>query len=556
MSRMDAIIAPQASVTPAPRPEPAAAPEAPARPAFVPMAWHRALGYFAASAILALTQGLGQGFITANLPQIGGDLGATTNQSLWLMAAYMAPRASLPLLLIKIRTQYGLRRFAEVGIVVYVLVAALSFLVTDLSSAVAVQFVSGCASAPLSTLAFLYMLEPLPPERKINVGLAGALTFIMLGSPLARVLSPALLGDGGWTPIHIFGLGMALISLACVFLLPLAHQPRARVIAALDLISYGLIALCFGGLTVAFLMGAQLHWLQTPWLGVTLAVALACGAAAVAIELNRAAPLLDIRWLTSPAMLHLTGVLLLFRIILSEQTAGAPGLFRTLGMGPVQLVPLFWIVVAGSLLGGLIAGLLLKPGREPYFHMAALLLVAVGAGMDSQSTTLTRPAQMFLSQGMIALAGGLFLAPAMLTGMMRALAKGPTYILSFIIVFLSTQSIGGVLGSGLFGTFITQRQALHMHVLGEELVRTDAEVTATIGAVTRQLMPQVGDAAQSTAQAVTGIVSTVATQATVMAYNDAFLLLSIIAGSALVLLISHLLVLRWISWRRPAPVAA
>ncbi len=520
------------------------------------MPGRRTAGYFVASAVLALTQGLGQGLITANLSQIGGDLGATTNESMWLLAAYMAPRASLPLLLIKIRTQYGLRTFAEFGIVIYVLVAALSFLIVDLQSAVAVQFISGCASAPLSTLAFLYMLEPLPPAKKINVGLAGALTFIMLGTPLARVLSPALLSDGGWAPIHALGLGMALVSLCFVFVLPLVPQPRAKVISILDIVSYGLIAIAFGGLTVAFLMGSQLFWTETPWLGWVLAVALAAGAAAVAIELNRKAPLLDIRWLSSPAMLHLTGVLLLFRIILSEQTAGAPGLFRVLGMGPQQLSPLFWVIVAASLLGGLIAGLLLKPGREATFHMVALALIAVGAFMDSQSTVLTRPAQMYLSQGMIALAGALFLPPAMLSGLLRALAKGPTYLLSFIIVFLSTQRIGGVMGSGLFSTFVTHRQAFHMHVLGEELSRTDPAVAQTIGAVTQAYAPTIGDAGLRTAQAVSGIVSSAATQAYVMAYNDAFLLLSIIAAVSLALLISHRVTASWFAQRRTAALAA
>ena len=53
-------------------------------------------------------------------------------------------------------------------------------------------------------------------------------------------------------------------------------------------------------------------------------------AIAVAVELNRSAPLLDIRWLVSPAMLHLTATLFLFRLILSDQSAGAPRMFQVL----------------------------------------------------------------------------------------------------------------------------------------------------------------------------------------------------------------------------------
>ena len=75
--------------------------------------------------------------------------------------------------------------------------------------------------------------------------------------------------------------------------------------------------------------------------------------------------------------------------------------------------------------------------------------------MDSRATNLTRPGEMYLSQAMIAFAGALFLPPAMASGLMSALKKGPNYILSFVIVFLTTQSLGGLLGSAVFGTFMT-----------------------------------------------------------------------------------------------------
>ena len=130
---------------------PTPAPTAPAPVVHPPLPVPQALAYMGAAVMLALSQGLGQGFVSANIPQIAGDLGITTTQASWLMAAYMIPRASLPLLLIKIRTQYGLRRFAEVGIIAYVAVALASVWMQDFRSAVVLQALSGAAAAPLST---------------------------------------------------------------------------------------------------------------------------------------------------------------------------------------------------------------------------------------------------------------------------------------------------------------------------------------------------------------------------------------------------------------------
>lgn len=187
--------APPAAPTPPPVAPP---PVAPSPPPFVPMPMPRALAYISASITIALTQGLAQGFLSTNIPQIAGDLGTTATQATWLMAAFLIPRASLPLILMKVRDQYGLRNFAEISIVIYLLVALLSFAILDLRSALLVQFFAGMASAPLSTLAFLYALEPLPPAWKMRLGLPLVMTCFTLGPLLARVISPRLMGDLGW----------------------------------------------------------------------------------------------------------------------------------------------------------------------------------------------------------------------------------------------------------------------------------------------------------------------------------------------------------------------
>ena len=530
----------------------AAATTAPALPSYRLGA---SLAYIAAAIVIGLTQGLAQGFVITNIPQIAGELGVTATQATWLTVAFMAPRASMPLLLIKIRTQYGLRRFAEVAIVVYLVMALAALAISDLRSALVMQVLAGMASAPLSTLAFMYMLETLSPKWKMRLALPVVLAITSLGSSLARVISPALLADAGWQTLHLMTLGMAAVSLALVYYLPLTSPPRLRVIAPLDLLSWVLIAIGFGGLTAVFSMGAIHWWTDTPWLGWVLAMAIVALTLAVVIELHRKAPLLDIRWLASPAMLHLTVTLLLFRLILSEQSSGAPRMFQALGVIQDQLVPLFGVISAGTVIGALLLIPVMTPGRVPLFHLIALALVAIGAWLDSQSTMDTRPAQMMLSQGMIACAGSLFLAPAMMRGLLSALARGPNYILSFIIIFVSTQSLGGVIGSGMFTTFINHRQALHLQVMRERLTAADPMTLHEIAHRAAALAPQIADAGTRKAQALAQIAQDASSQAYVMAYNDAYLLTALVALTALCLLVLHLF-RDWLAARCwPAPAA-
>ncbi|MBS3647213.1 MFS transporter [Pseudaminobacter sp. 19-2017] len=495
-----------------------------------------------ASVLLALTQGLGMNLVSANLPQVQGALGATTNEAMWLVAAYMAPYASLSLLLIKVRTQFGLRNFAELAILAFLLVSVLHLFVDDLRSAIIVRFFSGVVAAPLSALAFLYMLEPLPQAKKLNLGLSLALTNLALAPAVARLISPTLLDIDLWHGLHVMEIAIAMMAFAAVYLLPLAPQPRAKVIQPLDVVSYLFIAIGFGLTAMVMTVGRFYWWFEAPWLGLMLFGAIIAVTCAAVIELNRANPLLDIRWLASREVLHFTAALLIFRIVLSEQTSGAFGFFQILGLQNGQMATLSWIILATTIAGGLACAAVMKPGREPAIHMVALSLLAAGAYMDSQATNLTRPAEMYLSQALIAFAGALFLPPALASGLMSALKKGPNYILSFVIVFLTTQSIGGSLGSAVVGTFVTWRSKFHYQALAEHIMPTDPVVAQRIAQLSVAYGRLLTDGTLMKTQGLILLNQQVTREANVLAYNDAFLAIALLAAFALSALVVHVAV--------------
>jgi MFS family permease len=522
------------------RQEPQAPPAPPAAPVLMP--WPRAALYMLTSLLLSLTQGLGMNLAAANLPQLQGSLAATTSEVTWLIAAYMAPNVSLSLILVKVRAQFGLRNFAELSILLFVLVMLLHIFVRDLQSAFVVRFFSGIAAAPISTLAFLYMLEPLPPAKKLSIGQPLVLTNIALGAPLARLISPDLLMLGDWHGLYLFEIALAMMAFAAVYLLPLTPPPRAKVIHWLDIVSYLFIAVGFGLTAMVFTLGRVYWWFEAPWLGVMLAIGVASLTCAVVIELNREAPFLDIRWLASKEILHLAGTLLVFRLLMSEQTAGAFAFFQILGLQNEQMATLSLVIIAASVAAGLSYIVLFKPGRETAIQMVALGLLLVGALMDSNATSLTRPEQMYVSQALIAAAGVLFLPPAMAAGLTLALQRGPTFILNFIVVFLTTQSLGGVIGSALVGTFITWRTRFHVQALAEHITWTDPLVTQRIAQLSGAYNRVITDKTLLNAEGIALLGQQVTREATVLAYNDAFLAIALLAAFALTVMVIHLAV--------------
>ncbi len=525
-------------------PEPVEAPPAAPPPAPPPMLPARAAAYMAASTLLALTQGFGMNLVAANIPQLQGPFGATSAEAVWLMAAYMAPNASLSIALIKIRNQYGLRHFAELGIAVFLVVAALHMFITDLRSAIVLRFFAGIAAAPLSSLGFLYMLEAFPPARKLTVGISLALTNISLAPPLTRFISPTLIDLGGVRALLQLELALAMLAFAAIYLLPLTPIPRAKVIEKRDIVSYIFIAIGFGSGAVVLVTGRIYWWLEARWLGELLVVMIAALTIAAVLELNREKPLIDLRWLASREVLHVGAVLVLFRLMLAEQTAVASNFFQIIGLQNDQLTGLYGIVALATVAGGLACAAILKPGREPGIHMAALLFIGIGAFLDSHATNLTRPGQMYLSQSMIAVGGSLFMPPAIAAGFTMALRKGPQYILSFIVVFLVTQSLGGLAGSALFGSFITLREKFHSNILAQSMTLADPLVANRVSQLSASYGRIITDPAVLKAEGVALLSQQVTREANVLAHNDAFLIIALLAVGAAVALVIHWLYIR------------
>lgn len=523
------------------RPQAAAAPAAP--PPFVPKPPMITLAYIAAGVVISLTQGLGLSFISANTQQIAGSMGITTTEATWLMAAYLFPNASLTLLLFKVRAQYGLRNFAEVAIVVYVLVCLGHFWADSYESALVLRFFAGIAAAPMTSLGFLYILEPVPPARKMNVGLCTALTAMALPMPVAGLISPALLDIGGHHALYVAEMGLAMISVGLVFVLPLQSPPRARVIHGLDIVSYVFLAIGLGCFAVIFTVGRIYWWTAADWIAWLFIGGIAASTVHAVIELNRDNHLIDIRWLTSREVVHLAGALMVSRLLFSEQSSGAINFLRNIGMVNEQMGGLYLAILAGGIVSGVVCAAVLKPGREPAIHAISLLLVALASYMDSQSTVLTRPDQMLISQFLVSFASGLFLPPALVVGMGAAMKRGPGYILSFIVVFLATQKVGAYLASAVYGTFIDWREKLHSAHLVSHLSSTDPQVAARLkqlgGAYGRLLT----DTAQQTSQGASTLARQVQQQAYALAYNDAFLLTSWLALFTLLCLLIH------VAWR-------
>jgi hypothetical protein len=215
---------------------------------------------------------------------------------------------------------------------------------------------------------------------------------------------------------------------------------------------------------------------------------------------------------------------------LSEQTSGAVGFLTVVGLGPDQLHGLFVVILLAMIAGTAVSAFTLNMEKLNKPIAIALGLIAVGAFIDSHATVLTRPAQLYLSQAMIAFASAMFIGPALMIGISRVLQQGKQNLISFIVMFSVLQNVGGLAGSALTGTLQIVREKYHSNQLAADIVASDPQVTQRLAQLSGAYAHTLTDPALLKAEGVALLGRQVTQQANVLAYDDVFRVIAVLAA--------------------------
>ena len=477
--------------------------------------------------LVAITGGLGNALVIANLQYLQGALGATTAEMAWLPAAYVMTNVCMNLLLVKFRQQFGLRAFTEVFLVLYALVTFGHLFVNDLSSAIAVRAAHGMVGAALSSLGLYYMIQAFPAKWRLKALVLGLGT-AQLALPLARLFSEDLLQIAEWRGLYLFELGLALICLGCVFLLKLPPGDRFKTFEKLDFLTFAILASGVALLCAVLSLGRIDWWLEAPWIGVASACSLVLIMAGLAIEHNRSNPMLMTRWLGSGVMIRLALAVVLIRMVLSEQSTGAVGFMQMLNMSYQQMHTLYVVMLAGAIAGLVVSALTINPAHLLMPLIISLALMATGSVMDSFSSNLTRPQNLYISQFLLGFGGTFFLGPTMVLGTKNVLTN-PRNLVSFSVMFGICQNLGGLIGAALLGTFQIVREKYHSSMIVEHLTLIDPRVAARVQSSGSAYGGIVADPELRNLMGIRSLATAATREANVMAYNDVFMLIAIIA---------------------------
>ncbi|WP_093295714.1 hypothetical protein [Sphingomonas sp. NFR04] len=484
--------------------------------------------YAISAAVLALASGLGNALITTNLYVMAGSMGLYVAEANLLLAVFVAFNATANLLLVRARMQFGIPACLHAILGTLVLGELIALCFPSTGTTVLARAISGVASGGLTTMGLYSVFQVFPIRLRLMAVVVG-FSLPQLAIPIARMIPLDRVASDHWAGVHGIELALALAAWALTTLRPLPPTDRTKALQPLDALTIALamVGMLLGCTGLAF--GRFYWWTDAPWLGWMFAGALLLLGLALLIEDRRAQPLLQVRWFGTADVLLIAGISLVVRIALTEQTYAAVGLLALGGLTNDQLHGLFAVVLVAMIGGIALAAWLARPDRLLPMMLCSALVIALGAWLDTHSTPDTRATQLIASQALLGLGTVLFLGPALLFGIGRVLERGPTHLVSFVVLFSTTQNLGGLAGAALLGSIQTIRTRVHAEVLADALKLGDPLAAQRVAAGAGQLAPVLTDPAAASTQASARLAGALQTQANILAFNDTFWVVTLLA---------------------------
>ena len=291
------------------------------------VAWRPAYNPWLVAVVVALAafmEVLDTSIANVALPYIAGSLGASNDESTWVLTSYLVSNAIVLPISGWLAGSFGRKRFFMTCIVLFTVSSLFCGIAPSLAILIVARIIQGAGGGGLQPMAQAILADIFPPQQR---GLAFALYGIT--AIMAPTIGPTLGGwitdNYSWHWIFFINLPVGLVTLFLVLRLVedppyLAAAKRARV--RLDYIGVGLLALGIGALQVMLDRGQEDDWFGSSFITTLAIVAGVCLVALVLWEWRHREPIIDVRlfknvnFLSANLLMFMLGVVLFASIVL------------------------------------------------------------------------------------------------------------------------------------------------------------------------------------------------------------------------------------------------
>ncbi|MFO1051238.1 MAG: DHA2 family efflux MFS transporter permease subunit [Planctomycetota bacterium] len=416
-----------------------------------------------------------------SLPHIAGNLGASINDSTWVLTSYLVANAVVLPASAWLSSLIGRRNYFMAAIALFTVASFLCGVAPNLELLVAFRLLQGLAGGGLQPLTQAILVDTFPPHLR-GMGMAVFGMTVVVAPVIGPTFGGWITDNYDWRWVFLINIPVGAVALWSTkrwisdppFLRRRTGADRFRG----DFLGLGLIALGLGATQFVLDLGEREDWFASNWIclaAVTAAIALTWG---VVRALAHERPMIDFRVLRERELTLACVFMLIFGAVLFGTTALLPMMTQTLLGYTAEL-----------------SGLVLSPGGM----VVAVLMPLVGAMVSR-----TDPRRMILfgvvvvSLSLWLMSGysldvdfGTLVAVRMLQGLGLAFMFVPINTIAYARVpahernsasglISIARNMGGSIGIGITSTMVARTTQSHRAAMIEHLTPTDPAFTSAI----------------------------------------------------------------------------
>jgi DHA2 family multidrug resistance protein len=491
-------------------------------------------------ALAAFMEVLDTSIANVALPYIAGSLGASNDQSTWVLTSYLVSNAIVLPLSGWFSSVLGRKRFFMICLAIFTLSSLLCGIAPSLAAIIIFRVLQGAGGGGLQPLAQAILADSFPPEKR---GLAFALYGVT--AIVAPTIGPTL---GGWITdnytwrwIFFINLPVGIVTLFLIYRLiedpPWVKRAKGAGIK-IDYIGVALLTLGVGALQILLDKGQEDDWFGSNFILTLAIVAAVCLVSLVIWEWFHKSPIIEVQlfrnlnFLGANIMMFVLGIVLfsslvmmpLFLQTLLGYTSESAGLVLSGG----GLLLLFLMPVVGTLVSKIQARYLIAFGwltvSIAMFYSTRRLNLQISFG----SASFLRVTQVF---GLAFLFVPINLASYV--GMPLEKSNSVAGLVNFM------RNIGSSVGTSLVTTLLARRSQVHQTYLVAHAGPGQPVFVQAAAALAARLTVAGFDAELAARKAYSLLYQGLIGQASTLAFLDTYALLA--AGAAIMFLFSFAL---------------
>jgi len=478
-------------------------------------------------AMAAFMEVLDTSIANVALPYMAGSLGASNDQSTWVLTSYLVSNAIVLPISGWFANALGRKRFFMTCLVIFTVSSLLCGIAPSLGAIIFFRILQGAGGGGLQPMAQAILADIFPPDKR---GLAFALYGVT--AIIAPTIGPTLGGwitdNYSWRWIFFINLPVGILTLLLVYRL-VDDPPWAKRAAGtrlhFDYIGLSLLALGVGCLQVMLDKGQEDDWFGSHFI-FTLAILMAVGLISFVIwEWFYKRPIVDVHMFRNLNFLGASGMMFVLGILL----------FSSLVMMPLFLQSLMGYTAesAGLVLSGggvlllvlmPVTGILSGKVQARYLVGFGWLTLAIGMYISAQQLDLQIS---FFSASMLRLVQvfglGFLFVPinlASYVGMPAEKSNSVAGLVNFM------RNIGSSVGTSMVTTLLERRAQVHQAFLVAHVTPGGPNLLRQAAGLTARLIAAGQNAERAARQAYGLIFQSILAQATLLAYVDTFMVLA------------------------------